>query len=288
MLTRRQSLVLGSAALVAFASGIARASGAASLKATCTALENRVAGRLGVAIMDTATGAVDGYRQDERFPMCSTFKFLAAACTLGRADRREESLTRQVAIPATGFVAHSPVTEKHAGKTMSVEALCEAIMTISDNTAANLLLGSFGGPAGLTAWVRSLGDGVTRLDRTEPTLNEAAPGDPRDTTSPAAMAAIMHRLLLGEVLSKASRERLTAWLVADQTGGKRIRAGLPADWRVGDKTGSGSNGATNDIAILWPPGRRPLLVTVYLTETTAAPDARDAVHADVGRFVSAS
>lgn len=287
MFTRRQSLILGSAALVALTTGVARASTPSTLKTTCAALERRVVGRLGVAVIDTATGAVEGYRDAERFPMCSTFKFLAAAFALARVDRGDETLSREIAIPATGLIAHSPVTGQYAGKSMSVEALCEAAMTISDNTAANLLLDSFGGPAGLTAWLRSTGDGITRLDRTEPTLNEAEPGDPRDTTSPAAMVATMHRLLLGDTLSAASRERLTAWLVANQTGGKRIRAGLPAAWRIGDKTGSGSNGATNDIAILWPPGRPPLLVAVYLTETRAGDSDRDAVHADIARLISA-
>jgi beta-lactamase class A len=285
VLTRRETLLLGSAASLLTlipAFGFA----APPLTAACAALEKRVGGRLGVAVMDTASGDVGGHRADERFPMCSTFKFLAAACTLARVDGGAESLFREVAIPATGLIHHSPFTGKHAGKTMTVADLCEAAMVISDNTAANLLLDSFGGPPGLTAWVRSLGDGVTRLDRTEPALNEAVVGDPRDTTSPAAMAGTMQRLLLGDALSLASRERLTGWMIANQTGDKRLRAGLPADWRAGDKTGTGSNGSTNDIAILWPPGRPPLLVAVYLTETVADVAARDAVIADVGRLVS--
>ncbi|MGE0666968.1 MAG: class A beta-lactamase [Sphingomonadales bacterium] len=286
MLTRRDTLALGSAAsFLALLPARLLAAPAERLKPAVAVIEKRVAGRLGVAVLDTATGQVDGHRADERFAMCSTFKFLAAAHVLGRADKGAEDLSRRIDIPSAPLIAHSPVTGSRAGRTMNVLALCEAAMTISDNTAANLLLDSFGGPAGLTAWLRSLGDGVTRLDRTEPDLNEAAPGDPRDTTSPAAMTATMRRLLLGDVLTPDSRARLTGWLIGNQTGSKRIRAGLPGVWRVGDKTGSGANGATNDIAILWPPGRAPLLVAVYLTETTAPAAARDAVHADVARLI---
>ncbi len=285
MLSRRDTLLLGSAvSVLALLPGAAFAG--AGLPAAVAAIEKRVGGRLGVAVLDTGTGRLDGHRADERFALCSTFKFLAAAFVLARADEGLEDLSRPVAIPAAGLVHHSPFTERHAGGTMSVADLCEAVMVISDNTAANLLLDGFGGPAGLTAWLRALGDPVTRLDRAEPALNEAAPGDPRGTTSPAAMIATMRRLLLGDVLAPASRRRLTDWLIANRTGDRRIRAGLPAGWRVGDKTGSGRNGATNDIAILWPPGRAPILAAVYLTETRAAPEARDAAHADVARLIS--
>lgn len=285
MFTRRDTLLLGSAVSV-LALLPAAAFAGTGMPTAVAAIEKRVGGRLGVAVLDTGTGRLDGHRADERFALCSTFKFLAAAFVLARADEGLEDLSRPVSIPATGLVDHSPFTERHAGRTMSVADLCEAVMVISDNTAANLLLDGFGGPAGLTAWLRALGDPVTRLDRTEPALNQAAPGDPRDTTSPAAMIATMRRLLLGDVLAPASRQRLTDWLIANRTGDRRIRAGLPAGWRVGDKTGSGRNGATNDIAILWPPGRAPILVAAYLTETRAAPEARDAVHADVARLIS--
>lgn len=287
MITRRRTLVIGSAAsLLALLPARLFAAPQAELARVVGAIEARVAGRLGVAVLDDATGKTIGYRADERFAMCSTFKFLAAAHVLSRADKGAENLSRLVRIPAAPLIAHSPVTERHAGGNMTVLALCEAAMTISDNTAANLLLDRSGGPAGLTAWLRNQGDPVTRLDRTEPALNEAAPGDPRDTTSPAGMVATMRRLLLGDILEPGSRRRLTDWLIASQTGGTRIRAGLPEGWKVGDKTGSGRNGATNDVAILWPPGRAPLLVAVYLAETSAPADARDAVHADVARLIA--
>jgi beta-lactamase class A len=288
MLTRRDALRLGAAvSILALPAAGGLAAALHRLTASAADIETRVGGRLGVAVLDTATGSVEGYRADERFPMCSTFKFLAAACVLARVDRGAETLSRPVAVPSAGLIAHSPVTERHAGAAMTVDALCEAAMTISDNTAANLLLAGMGGPGGLTAWLRSLGDPVTRLDRVEPDLNQALPGDPRDTTSPAAMVSTMRRLLLGDALSPASRNRLTGWLVANQTGGRRLRAGLPADWRVGDKTGSGANGSTNDIAILWPAGRPPLLAAVYLTETHAADDDRDTVHVEIARLIAA-
>jgi beta-lactamase class A len=251
------------------------------------ALERRHGGRLGVAVLDTVGGRRINHRGEQRFPMCSTFKWLAAALVLARIDRGEERLDRRVVFTPADLVPYSPVTGLHTGAPgMTMAELCRAAVTLSDNTAGNLLLASFGGPAGLTAFARSLGDTMTRLDRIEPDLNEAAPGDPRDTTTPAMMLSNMRALLLGDALSAASRAQLTAWLVASTTGGKRLRAGLPPDWRVGDKTGTGENGATNDVAILWPPGRGPLLVTAYYVEAAATPEQRDAVLADVGRIVA--
>ncbi len=220
--------------------------------------------------------------------MCSTFKFLAAAHVLARVDRGEEWLDRRVAFAQEDLVPYSPATKARVGETgMSIAELCEAAVAVSDNTAANLLLASLGGPEGLTAFARSLGDDATRLDRIEPELNESIPGDPRDTTTPAAMLADMRALLLGEVLSPDSRDQLAAWLVASTTGGKRLRAGLPPDWRVGDKTGTSGNGVFNDIAIAWLPNRRPLLVTAYYAESNASAVQADAVLADVGRIVAA-
>ncbi|MEN3953555.1 class A beta-lactamase [Iodidimonas sp. SYSU 1G8] len=249
-------------------------------------LEATQGGRLGVAALDTATGSRIDHRADERFPLCSTFKFLAAAYVLARVDAGDETLDRVLTYGKGDIVAHSPATAPRLGTGMTIGALCEATMTLSDNTAANLLLATFGGPEGLTRYLRSLGDDITRLDRIEPALNEATPGDPRDTTSPAAMLATMHRLLLGDALSPASRRMLTHWLVANQTGDNRIRAGVPAAWKVGDKTGGGAYGTTNDISILWPQGRAPVLLAVYLTETNAAAADREATIAQVARTIS--
>ena len=251
------------------------------------ALERRHGGRLGVSILDTASGKRTGHRADERFPMCSTFKFLAAAQVLARVDRGEEELQRRIVFARKDLVAYSPMTEKHVGAPgMTLAELCHAAITLSDNTAGNLLLDSFGGPAGLTAFARVLGDTATRLDRRETELNEAIPGDPRDTTTPTAMLDDMRRLLLGDALSPVSRKQLGDWLLANTTGGSRLRAGLPSDWRVGDKTGTSDNGVSNDIAIVWPPGRAPLLVTAYYAESTVPQETRNAVLAQVGEIAA--
>ncbi|MGA9723105.1 MAG: class A beta-lactamase [Candidatus Binatus sp.] len=250
-------------------------------------LERRHGGRLGVAVLDTAGSKLIAHRGDERFALCSTFKFLAAAFVLARVDRKEESLTRRIVYAKDYLVHYSPVTEQHVGEGgLTVGEICEAAVTLSDNTAANLLLDSFHGPAALTAYIRSLGDRVTRLDRREPELNEAEPGDPRDTTTPVAMLETLRKTVLGNVLSTSSRERLTAWLVANKTGDKRLRAGVPTGWRVGDKTGTGSNNATNDVAIIWPPGRAPIIVTAYYAEARASDDERNAALSEVGRLAA--
>jgi beta-lactamase class A len=169
------------------------------------------------------------------------------------------------------------------GKT--IWALAEAAISYSDNVAANLLLETIGGPAGFTAWLRTIGDHVTRLDRIEPDLNSAVPGDPRDTTTPSAMVADLRTLLLGPRLVTPLRDRLTGWLVVNTTGGARLRAALPSGWHIGDKTGTGGNGSTNDVAIVWPPGRAPVLVAAYLTETDATSDECNAALAEVGRVM---
>jgi beta-lactamase class A len=249
-------------------------------------LEKDNNGRLGVAVVDTGAGDSIGYRKDERFAMCSTFKMLLAAAVLERVDAGKEKLDRTIAIGATGLLPNSPVSLEHAGGSMTIRELSAAIVTRSDNTAANLLLDSIGGPPGITRFARSLGDTVTRLDRVETALNEALPGDPRDTTSPAAMAANMRLLLVGNKLSPASREQLIEWLVANRTGDERIRAGLKRDWRVGDKTGSNGENTTNDIAIIWPGDQAPVLVAAYLTVCAGPETKRNAVLAQVGREVA--
>ena len=252
-----------------------------------TQLELRSGGRLGVCLLDTKSGAVVHHRGDERFPMCSTFKVLASAALLKAAGGRLDRLDRRVPIAQGDIVENSPVTGAHVGGDgMSLRELCDAAITRSDNTAGNLLLKNIGGTAGLTRFARSLGDKVTRLDRTEPDLNEAAVGDERDTTTPNAMAANYRRLLFGDVLLADARDLLTAWLLANKTGDSRLRAGLPQGWRVGDKTGAGEHGTTNDVAVVWPPGRAPLIISVYLTGATLDPNGRNEVIANVGREIA--
>lgn len=250
-------------------------------------IEARSGGRLGVAIIDTQSGQAHSYRGDERFPMCSTFKLLAAGFTLKRVDLGHEQLARRIRFDTADLISYSPVTKKYVGDVgMTVAELCEAAITLSDNTAANLLLHSFGGPAKLTAYLGSLGDKITRLDRIEPQLNQATPGDARDTTSPNAMLSTMRQLVLGKALTPGSREQLTNWLLANKTGDKRLRALLPSGWRVADKTGSGAYGTTNDIGVLFPPNRAPVLVVSYLTGSRADVATREAALAEVGRLAA--
>jgi len=266
--------------------GASKTVDSSALTATLSRLEADIGGRLGVSLVDTAGGRHWGYRADERFPMCSTFKFLAAAAVLRRVDEGKEQLARRIVYRQQDLVPYSPTTGKHTGGIgLSLAQLCEAAITLSDNTAANLMLESMDGPAGMTRFVRSLGDDLTRLDRNEPTLNEAVPGDPRDTTTPAAMTADLRQLVLGNALTPASRQQLVQWLVANQTGDKRVRAGLPKGWKVGDKTGTGRLGTANDVGVVWTEKGAPLLFAVYLTENAATDARRDAVHAEVGRLI---
>ncbi|HEY6831175.1 MAG TPA: class A beta-lactamase [Pseudolabrys sp.] len=260
-----------------------------SLRGEFTRIERDSEGRLGVAVLDTLSHEQIGHHAEERFPMCSTFKMLAAAAVLKRVDAGKEHLDRRITIQTGDIVPQSTfIKEQAAGTSMTLAALCEAAMTYSDNTAANLIITSLGSPQAVTAYARSIGDTMTRLDRNEPALNEAAPGDLRDTTTPSAMVKNMQTLLLGDALSPASKEQLTKWMVGNKTGDTRLRAGLPAGWRVGDKTGAGERGTTNDIGIVWPPKRAPVLVAIYLTETSAPADKRNAALAAVGRAVAAA
>ena len=288
MISRRVLLAGPILAGAAFASARAFAEDRAkALHSAIAALERRHGGRLGVAMLDSAGDDIIAHRGDELFPMCSTFKFLAAVFVLARVDLREEKLSRRVVYTKDDLVPNSPVTENYVGTGLSVRGLCDAAMTLSDNTAANLLLASFGGPSALTAFMRSQGDNVTRLDRTEPALNEAAPGDPRDSTTPVAMLEALRNTVLGATLERASRAQLTAWLVENKTGEKRLKGGAPEGWMAGDKTGAGGNNTANDIAVFWPPGRAPIIVTAYYTGSRASGSERDAVLGEVGRLAAA-
>jgi beta-lactamase class A len=280
-MTRR--VALASTIVTAFTPGLrAAAATRPDARAQIEAIERENGGRLGVAILDTATGARLAHRGDERFAMCSTFKCLTAAHVLARVDRGQESLDRRIMYSARDILPHSPITKRHVADGLTVGELCEATMTVSDNAAANLLLASFGGPPGFTAYARSLGDGVTRLDRVEPELNDWKAGEVRDTTTPNAMLDDLRKVALGDALSRASRDALVGWLVANKTGDKRLRAGVPRNWRVGDKTGTSGSGIFNDIAVLWPPDRAPLVVTAYYSEASGPDEKCNAVIAEVG------
>lgn len=254
--------------------------------AALSKLEAEVGGRLGVFALDLETGRELAHRADERFALCSTFKWLLAAQVLVEVDRGGLTLEQEVPFGASDILEYAPVVREHETEgSLSVGVLAEAAVVMSDNSAANLLLGQLGGPAGLTRFLRSQGDETTRLDRTEPSLNENLPGDPRDTTSPRAMVLLARQLLTRSTLSPENRELLISWLSKSPTGQRRIRAGLPAEWKVGDKTGTCNDATANDVAIVWPPGREPILLAVYLSEARAEFAQLEAVHARVARLV---
>lgn len=248
-------------------------------------LEKRNHGRLGVAVLDTATGRRLQHRENERFAMCSTFKFLAAAAILQRVDHGGEHLDRRVSYGERDLLEHSPVSQEHLKNgSMSLEEACAAAVQWSDNTAANKLFEILDGPAGLTRFIRSLGDDVTRLDRIETALNVVEPGDVRDTTSPASMLKLLSTVLFGQVLSPTSREQLQAWMLEAKVGEKRLAAGLPAGWRIAHKPGTWS-AETNDVGVIWPPDRAPIVIAAFYNYTRRANDTDD-VHEDVLRDVA--
>lgn len=290
---RRSTFLAGGAALaipVRPRLAAARESAAAELDA----LERSTGGRLGVYAYDVRSGATIAHRAGERFPMCSTFKFLVVAAVMRRVDDGDERFDRRIRYTKSDLLAYAPVTGAHVGAgAMTVEALCSAAIEYSDNTAANLLVASLGGPHAVTEFARRLGDRVTRLDRTEPALNSGIPGDPRDTTAPRSMAGDLRAVLLGSVLKSASRNKLIGWMVDCKTGRTCLRAGFPTSWRVGDKTGSGgqrnsvgANDTRNDIAAAWRGSGSPLIVAAYLTGSKLSSTRTDATLAAVGRIIA--
>jgi beta-lactamase class A/beta-lactamase class A CARB-5 len=246
------------------------------------AVEKALEGRVGVFVVDTRDGTTWSYRGDERFPMASTFKTLACGALLASG-----ALNAVVTIDQRELVTYSPVTEKLVGQKTPVLELCAATLRTSDNTAANKVLDVLGGPQKVTDFLRMIGDVETRLDRREPELNEGAPGDDRDTTTPAAMASTMKKLVLGDALEDHKREQLTAWLTANEVGGPLLRAGVPDDWQVADRTGAGGFGTRGVAAVMWPPERQPLVATVYVTGTDASMEDRNNAIADIARAIAA-
>lgn len=249
--------------------------------------ERRLNARLGVTVNVLNSETSWMYRGDDRFPMSSTFKTIACAALLYRVDAGLEQLDRVVAFTEDALVTYSPVTETRVGTAgMTLAELCEATITVSDNTAGNLILDAIGGPMALTRFARSVGDEVTQLDRFETDLNEAVPGDVRDTTSPNAMASLLEELIFGEVLSGSSRTTLENWLRGNTVGGALLRAGIPEDWEIGDKTGAGGYGSRSIAAVMWPTTNNPIIATIYITETEASFEDRNAAIADIGRAIA--
>lgn len=286
--TRRLWLVTAAALPLASACAFwgAKRDAAALAVGKLTKLETELNGRLGLFALDTADGTRLGYRANERFPVCSTFKVLLASAILERSARMAVLVQQRVRYSQRDLVAYSPVTEKHLANGMSVAELCAAALQYSDDTAANLLMQMLGGPAGVTAFARSIGDAEFRLDRWETELNTAIPGDPRDTSTPEAMGSSLQRLVLGDALAPDQREQLRVWLCGNTTGAARIKAGIPADWQIGDKTGSGHYGSANDVAVLWPLQRAPVIVAIYTTQHDQGATARNDVIAAAARIVA--
>ncbi|MCX4164515.1 MULTISPECIES: class A beta-lactamase [Paraburkholderia] len=292
---KRRALLLTAATLpLTFAVG-ARAAASMSASSTSTSAETLLAelerssgGRLGVSALNTASGERIGYRAEERFPFCSTFKLILSAAILARSTQDSGLMQRRIRYAASDLVSSSPLTTKHLAEGMTVGELCAATLQISDNTAANLLIKVLGGPAEVTAYARSIGNESFHLDRTETTLNTAIPGDTRDTATPASMALSVQGLVLGESLPQAQRTQLIAWLRANRLGDQRIRAGVPADWQVADKTGTGEHGTANDIGVLWRPTGAPIVLALYYTQGSEDEKVHSGVLAAAARIVASA
>ena len=299
--TRRQTLMLGSsllglAACTALRTPAPSADPAAAQQArrALHTLERQAGGRLGVYCLDFHSGQSVGHRADERQALCSTFKLLLAGLVLQQARAGAFGLNDTLRFNADDLVPHAPVVTQHldAGQ-LSILELARAAQQTSDNVAANLLLRHLGGPAAFTRHLRAWGDRTTRLDRLEPEMNRVPAGELRDTTTPAAMARTVAQLVDGQVLHPDDRSTLQSWMVQTTTGQRRLRAGLPAEWLSGDKTGTGiapeMGNQSNDVAVIWPQTRRPWVIAAYYSAAEHQPRMQplhDAVLAEVGRIAA--
>ncbi|SNY93168.1 beta-lactamase class A [Cohaesibacter sp. ES.047] len=271
-----------SLALCATLSSVVAAQG---LKTTVSTWEGKLDARIGVILRDGSSDWEISYRADERFPMASTFKTLLCGAVLRRVDDGQESLAELVTYSKKDLLSWAPITEKHVTGGMKLADLCEAAITMSDNTAANLLLSRVKGPEGLTDFLCQIGDTTTRLDRWEPELNEATPLDPRDTTSPRAIATSLDKLLFGNALQPASAQHLKQWMIDDKVADKLIRPHVPNGWIIGDKTGAGGNGTRGIVAFIQTPEGQTYLAAIYITQTKAAFELRNQVISDIGKAI---
>jgi len=282
MVTRRHLLALSIAAALATPAEAARA------ERELKAIQKAIGGRLGVHALDSQSGKRFGIDDSSRYAMASTFKLLLAAALLWQVDHGAFGIERTLPISQDNILPTSPVVEaqlKAGATTMTLRELCSAIVTASDNAAANILLTGIGGPQALTTFMRNIGDEVTRIDRVEPSLNSNNPGDPRDTTTPRAMVDSLLRIFTQEVLSIRSRALLIEWLDEAKTGLDRVRAGIPKSWQVGDKSGTGQNSAVNDLVIAFPPNRRPVFVAVYMSDSALPIEKLTGAHVQIGELV---
>jgi beta-lactamase class C len=257
-------------------------------QAELTALEKASNGRLGVAALDTSNGVRIAHHARERFPLCGTYAVAAAAAMLARGSLDASLLPRRILYRRYEIVAGSPITESHVDTGMTIEQLCVAMLQSGDKGAGNLLMGVLGGPQAVTAFARASGDMSFRLDHWEPELNNAAPGDERDTSTPVEMVDTLQRLLLGNTLQEPQRTQLMEWMVGGARGATGIAAGVPPGWRIADKAGTGGYGTTTDVAVLWPPSRAPIVMAVSFTQPQAAAAARADVVASAARIVAAA
>lgn len=258
----------------------------ASIQKQLSDLEKQVGGRLGVVLFDTGNASRIVYRGNERFPMCSTTKVMVVATLLKKSESDKTLLNQVIRYGSGELVNYNPITEKHVGTGMTLAELSAAALQYSDNTATNLIIQYLGGRDAVMQFARAMGDTRYRLDRLEPQLNTALPGDPRDTTTPLAMAQSLQKLIFGQVLAPEKRVQLIEWLKGNTTGNPSLRAGLPASWGVGDKTGGGDYGTTNDITVIWPPKQAPLILVTYFTQFQKDAPLRRDVLAQVARIVT--
>jgi beta-lactamase class A/beta-lactamase class A CARB-5 len=253
------------------------------VQAVVDRVESALSARVGVAMVDATSMRHWGHRSDERFALTSTFKIFACAALLKRVEADGTTLDRAVAVTTADIVPYSPVLQPLVGRRVSLAQLCEAAVSNSDNAAANLILKQIGGATAMTQFMRSIDDDRTRLDRFEPQLNEAIPGDVRDTTTPGAVTRALLQIIVSHGLPLASRERLTQWMKNNQVAGPLLRAVLPQGWAIADRTGAGGYGSRSIIAVVWPTASQPWVVAIYLTETDAEISQRNAAVADIGQ-----
>lgn len=248
--------------------------------------EKTLKARIGLSIINTADGKLISYRGDERFPLNSTHKALTCAALLKLVDEQKLKLTETVSFDQSRLVSYSPITEKHVTPdSMSWQDVCSASVSYSDNTAANLVFEKLGGPEKATQFLRKAGDQVSRMDRTEPEINDVAAGELRDTTTPEAIVKTLQKLLIGDVLSPESREQLKQWMVNDQVANDLLRSQLPQGWTIADKTGSGNDGSRSIISVIWPEYGDPLIVTIYITQTSSTVAESNKAIARIGKVM---
>lgn len=264
---------------------VPRPAHSAAITTAAQTVEQRLDARVGVAVLDVESGARRSYNGDARFPLMSTFKPLACAKMLADVQAGVLSPVESSIVQEGDLTNWSPVTETRVGESMSVPEACAATLRTSDNTAANIVLDAIGGPAELTKFLRTIGDGSMRLDRREPELNEAAPGDLRDTTTPNAIATSMRELLFGDALSVEAKARLRRWMIANEVSDALLRSVLPDGWSIADRSGAGGHGSRGIVAVLWPTNGSPLIVAIYVADTVASFDARNKAIAEIGEAV---